>query len=102
MTSTDGKHLDMSGASNAMYDGLGRPFIFSCRTNGALVWDQLRTTHGLKKEEYEPAERALRETPVGQFMMFWQPRDESFQFPLVMKLCELLTMLPNWGLTIPA
>jgi xylulokinase len=78
MASTDGKHLDMSGASNAMYDGLGRPFIFSCRTNGALVWDQLRTTHGLKKEEYEPAERALRETPVGQFMVFWQPRDESF------------------------
>jgi xylulokinase len=78
MASTDGKHLDMSGASNAMYDGLGRPFIFSCRTNGALVWDQLRATHGLKKDEYEPAERALRATPVGQFMVFWQPRDESF------------------------
>ena len=78
MASTDGKHLDMSGASNAMYDGLGRPFIFSCRTNGALVWDQLRASHGLKKEEYEPAEKALRETPVGRFMVFWQPRDESF------------------------
>jgi len=78
MASTDGKHLDISGSSNAMYDGLGRPFIFSCRTNGTLVWDQLRTNHGLKKEEYEPAERALRETPVGQFMVFWQPRDESF------------------------
>ena len=78
MTSTDGKHLDMSGASNAMYDGLGRPFIFSCRTNGALVWDQLRASHGLKKEEYEPAEKALQETPLGKFMVFWQPRDESF------------------------
>jgi xylulokinase len=78
MASTDGKHLDMSGASNAMYDGLGRPFIFSCRTNGALVWDHLRALHGLKKEEYEPAEKALRETPMGQFMVFWQPRDESF------------------------
>ena len=78
MASTDGKHLDMSGASNAMYDGLGRPFIFSCRTNGALVWDQLRASYGLKKEEYEPAEKALRDTQVGHFMVFWQPRDESF------------------------
>jgi xylulokinase len=78
MAATDGKHLDMSGASNAMYDGIGRPFIFSCRTNGALVWDQLRALHGLKKEEYEPAEQALKKTPVGQYMVFWQPRGESF------------------------
>jgi len=78
MSATDGKHLDMSGASNAMYDGIGRPFIFSCRTNGALVWDQLRALHGLKKEEYAPAEKALQNTPVGKFMVFWQPRDESF------------------------
>ena len=78
MAATDGKHLDMSGASNAMYDGIGRPFIFSCRTNGALVWDQLRASHGLKKDEYAPAEKALQKTPVGHFMVFWQPRDESF------------------------
>jgi xylulokinase len=78
MAATDGKHLDMSGASNAMYDGIGRPFIFSCRTNGALVWDQLRALHGLKKEEYAPAEQALQNTPAGKFMVFWQPRDESF------------------------
>jgi xylulokinase len=78
MTATDGKHMDMSGASNAMFDGIGRPFMFSCRTNGALVWDQLRALHGLNKEEYEPAEKALRETQVGRFMAFWQPRDESF------------------------
>ncbi|HJX36242.1 MAG TPA: FGGY family carbohydrate kinase [Dehalococcoidales bacterium] len=78
MASTDGKHFDMSGASNAMYDGIGRPFIFSCRTNGALVWDQLRVSHGLKKDEYQPAEKALKETPLGKFMVFWQPRSESF------------------------
>jgi xylulokinase len=78
MVSTDGKQLDMSGSSNAMYDGIGRPFIFSCRTNGALVWDQLRATYGLKKEEYEPAEKALQETQLGRYMVFWQPRDESF------------------------
>jgi xylulokinase len=78
MVATDGKHFDMSGASNAMYDGIGRPFIFSCRTNGALVWDQLRAGHGLKKEDYQPAEKALKETPVGKYMVFWQPRLESF------------------------
>jgi xylulokinase len=78
MASTDGKHFDMSGASNAMYDGIGRPFIFSCRTNGALVWDQLRAIHGLKKDEYQPAEKALKETPLGKYMVFWQPRRESF------------------------
>jgi xylulokinase len=78
MASTDGKHFDMSGASNAMYDGIGRPFIFSCRTNGALVWDQMRASHGLKKDEYQPAEKALKETPVGKYMVFWQPRGESF------------------------
>ncbi len=78
MASTDGKHLDMSGSSNAMYDGIGRPFIFSCRTNGALVWDQLRAIHGLKKDEYQPSEKALKETRVGKYMVFWQPGIESF------------------------
>jgi xylulokinase len=68
----------MGGAANAMYDGIGRPFIFSCRTNGTLVWDQLRATHGLKKEDYQPAEKALRETQTGRYMVFWQPREESF------------------------
>jgi xylulokinase len=78
MAATDGKHMDISGSSNAMFDGIGRPFIFSCRTNGALVWDQLRAIHDLKKDEYEPAEKALRETQLGRFMVFWQPREESF------------------------
>jgi len=97
MASTDGKHLDMTGASNAMYDGLGRPFIFSCRTNGALVWDQLRALHGLKKEEYEPAEKALRETPMGQFMVFWQPRDESFPVSGSYELIRTTHTTPELG-----
>jgi xylulokinase len=97
MASTDGKHLDMSGASNAMYDGLGRPCIFSCRTNGALVWDQLRALHGLKKEDYEPAEKALRETPMGQFMVFWQPRDESFPVSGSYELIRTTHTTPELG-----
>jgi xylulokinase len=78
MVTTDGKTLDMNGYANAMYDGLGRPFIFGCRTNGAMAWDRVRAGYGLAKEEYRPAETALRETTAGQNLVFWQPRKESF------------------------
>jgi xylulokinase len=78
MVATDGKTFDMNGSANAMYDGAGRPFMFGCRTNGAIVWDRLRAMYGLKKEEYRPAEEALRQTPMAQSMVFWQPRKESF------------------------
>jgi xylulokinase len=78
MVATDGKTLDMSGAACAMYDGIGRPFLFGCRTNGALVWDQMRALYGMDKENYAPAEAASRQVPPGQNLMFWQPRDESF------------------------
>ena len=78
MTSSDGKTVDLEGLANAMYDGVGRPFMFSCRTNGALVWDDLRARYGLKKEEYGPAEEGLQQTPVGRNLVFWQPRTESF------------------------
>jgi len=78
MVTTDGKTFDMNGYANAMYDGVGRPFIFGCRTNGAMVWDRLRAMYGLKKEEYLPAEEALRQAPLAQNMVFWQPRNESF------------------------
>jgi xylulokinase len=78
MVSTDGKILDMNGFANAMYDGVGRPFMFGCRTNGAIVWDRLRTKYGLQKEEYFPAEEALQRAPIAQNMVFWQPRNESF------------------------
>jgi xylulokinase len=78
MVATDGKTLDMSGAACAMYDGIGRPFMFGCRTNGALVWDRLRALYGMDKEDYAPAEAALQQTPLGQNLVFWQPRNESF------------------------
>jgi xylulokinase len=78
MIATDGKTLDMNGFANAMYDGIGRPFMFGCRTNGAMVWDRLRAMYGLKKEEYAPAEEALRQAPLAKNLVFWQPRNESF------------------------
>ena len=78
MVATDGKTFDMNGFANAMYDGVGRPFMFGCRTNGAMVWDRLRAMYGLEKEEYLPAERALQQAPIAQSLVFWQPRNESF------------------------
>jgi xylulokinase len=78
MVSTDGKTFDLAGYANAMYDGLGRPFMFGCRTNGALVWDQLRAMYGMKKDDFVAAEETLRNTPPGQNLVFWQPRPESF------------------------
>ena len=78
MVSTDGDTLDPEGFANAMYDGINRPFMFGCRTNGAMVWDAVRNNYGLEKEEYAPAEAALREAAPGQFMIFWQPKTESF------------------------
>jgi len=78
MAATDGKTMDMSGAASAMYDGVGRPFMFGCRTNGALVWDQVRALYGMDRENYAPAEATLPQTPPGQSLVFWQPRSESF------------------------
>ena len=78
MVSTDGDTLDPEGFANAMYDGINRPFMFGCRTNGAMVWDAVRANYGFSKEEYGPAEAALAEVAPGQFMTFWQPKAESF------------------------
>ncbi|MCG9132162.1 xylulose kinase [Candidatus Poribacteria bacterium] len=78
MVSTDGEMLDPEGFANAMYDGINRPFMFGCRTNGAMVWDAVRNNYGLTKEEYAPAEATLKQTAPGQFLTFWQPKTESF------------------------
>jgi xylulokinase len=78
MVATNGKTFDMSGAASAMYDGVGRPFMFGCRTNGSLVWDGVRALYGLNKDDYALAETALQHAPVGKNLVFWQPRTESF------------------------
>ncbi len=86
MVTTDGETLDLNGYANAMYDGLGRPFMFGCRTNGALVWDRIRSYYGLAREEYEPAERSLAQSSAADTLVLWQPNRESFpdspQIPL--------------------
>jgi xylulokinase len=78
MVATGGGVVDSQGYANAMYDGLGRPFMFGCRTNGALVWDRVRSLYGLSREEYGPAEEALRSSAPGGSLLIWQPARESF------------------------
>ena len=78
MVATDGQTVDLDGMANAMYDGLGRPFMFGCRTNGALVWDAVRAQYGYQKDEYGPGEAALQATPPGSCLVFDQPKPESF------------------------
>ncbi len=78
MVSTDGQSLDLNGFANAMYDGIGRPFMFGCRTNGTMVWDMVRAMHGLKKNEHGPAEKSLSMVKPGRRLFFWRPENESF------------------------
>ncbi len=97
MVSTDGKTLDMHGFANAMYDGVGRPFIFGCRTNGVIVWDKLRAIYKLGKNEYAAAEKALKQEPIGRSLVFWQPRNESFPPSGIINLIRIGNEKPHLG-----
>ena len=78
MVSTDGKTYDREGYANGMYDGLGRPFMFGCRTNGAMVWDGVRQMHGLGRDDFAPADDSLAGAVPGDGVFLWQPDNESF------------------------
>lgn len=65
-------------AANAMYDGLGTPFLFGCRTNGALCWESVRTFHGLGANDFRASERALAVTAPGSVLRVLQGERESF------------------------
>jgi xylulokinase len=78
-----------------MYDGIGRPFMFGCRTNGALVWDQMRALYGVRKEDYVTAEAALKHAPMGQNLVFWQPHDESFPSSGKFQLTRIDGQIPD-------
>ncbi len=65
-------------AANAMYDGLGRPFLFGCRTNGSLAWEGLRSAAGLGADDFASAERALASVAPGSVLRIVQPATESF------------------------
>lgn len=75
MVDTGEPVVDLQGYANSMYDGLGRPFVFACRTNGAMVWDRLR---GLYGADFDTAERALETAAPGGSVAVWQPYAESY------------------------
>jgi len=65
-------------SANAMYDGLGRPFLFGCRTNGALSWESVRLAHGLGADDFRACEKALTAIPQGSILRILQREPESF------------------------
>jgi len=78
MVDTGNGLVDSRGWGNAMYDGVGRPFLFGCRTNGALVWDRLRQNAGLAPKDFATSEAALAAQAPGTVLALWQPDVESF------------------------
>lgn len=64
-------------SANAMYDGMGRPFLFGCRTNGSLAWERIRADHG-GANDFESAERALAAAAPGGAVRILQISEESF------------------------
>lgn len=75
MVDTPKPTVDLQGYANSMYDGIGRPFVFACRTNGAMVWDRLRAAYGA---DIDRADDALNATPAGSRVEVWQPYAESY------------------------
>lgn len=63
--------------ANAMYDGLGCPFLFGCRTNGALAWESVRKKYGFA-EDFVRAEKALKSVSPGSVLRILQTLPESF------------------------
>jgi len=51
--------------ANAMYDGLGRPFLFGVRQNGALALESVAIAHGLRPDDFPPTEKALASVAPG-------------------------------------
>lgn len=75
MVDTGEPRVDVQGYANSMYDGLGRPFVFACRTNGALVWDRVRARFGA---DLAAADAALESTEAGSSLVVWQPYADSY------------------------
>ena len=71
--STDGNTFDMTGVGNAMYDGLGRPLLFRCRSNCATGMDRIRAVNGLGPKDYATADDAIEQEPFGKYIYIWHP-----------------------------
>ncbi|WP_300365801.1 FGGY family carbohydrate kinase [Brachyspira sp.] len=74
MLNIDENSRDYSGVSNGMYDGIGNPFMIFCRTNGAMVWDEIMKTYTRTyKEITESLEKNTNNIPL----VLWQKENES-------------------------
>ncbi|TVR68046.1 MAG: sugar kinase [Spirochaetaceae bacterium] len=78
MVDTGKPLVDEQGYANSMYDGIGRAFIFACRTNGAMVWDRVRKSFGADLERAEAALSGAAAVAPGSVVEIWQPYAESY------------------------
>ena len=74
MLNIDENERDFSGVSNAMYDGIGNPFMIFCRTNGAMLWDSIMNLYG---KNYKDITDSLKENINNLPLMLWQKENES-------------------------
>ncbi len=86
MKNTKISDRDMSGVSNAMYDGAGNPFTILCRTNGAMIWDRIRSKYDKNYQDSHNALVNLKDDyPVG----LWQLERESVPLSTTIELQDL-------------
>lgn len=78
MVDTGDPVVDEQGYANSMYDGIGRPFVFACRTNGAMVWDRVRSAYGADLKQAESALSGADAAKTGAAVEIWQPYAESY------------------------
>lgn len=74
MLNTDENSRDYSGVSNGMYDGIGNPFVIFCRTNGAMVWDEIMKTY---TRTYKEITESLEKNTNSMPLVLWQKENES-------------------------
>ena len=78
---------DFSGVSNAMYDGIGNPFMIFCRTNGAIVWDEVMKMHD---RNYREITKSLEKNIDNLPIMLWQKENESVPISRAFPMKEIL------------
>ena len=74
MLNIDENDRDYNGVSNAMYDGIGNPFMIFCRTNGAMLWDAIMNNYN---KNYKDITISLKENINNLPLMLWQKENES-------------------------
>ena len=68
----------LNGEALGMYDGIGRPFVFGGRHNGALIWDQLLKNYDIDDKEKNIRSKLLESAVPGKKIFIWQPHSDEF------------------------